>query len=100
VGYSILRELYKKDFIPCAADYGLTEAEFERFIFFLVNQGLLERVLKVNDYFSLNPARLTGKGMELLEQNKQYEGTYPTRNDLLGWVRFDKELYSNGAYEV
>jgi hypothetical protein len=99
VGYSILREINKRNFLPCGVDYGLTQVEFERFIFFLVNKGYLERVLKVDDYFSLNPARLTLKGLELLEHNKQYEETYPERKDLIAWVKFDKDLYSNAAEE-
>lgn len=97
--YSILREIKKKNFLPCAADYGLSQVEFENFIFFLVNNGYLERVLKVNDYFSLNPTRLTVKGLYLLEQNNQYEDTYPERKDILSWVKCEKELYSNDAEE-
>lgn len=99
VGYSILREINKKDFVPCAGDYGLTQVKFENFILFLVNKGYIERVLKVNDYFSLTPARLSVKGLELLEQNKIYEETYPERRDLLAWVKVEKDLYSNGAEE-
>jgi hypothetical protein len=99
VGYSILREMKEKDFLPCAADYGLTQIEFENFIYFLVNKGYLERVLKVNDFFSLKPARLTVKGMALLDQNKQYEDTYPERKDLLAWVKVEKDLFSNDAIE-
>jgi hypothetical protein len=70
VGYSNLREIKEKDFLPCAADYGITQIEFENFIYFLVNKGYLKRVVKVNEFFPLKPARLTVKGLALLDQNK------------------------------
>ncbi len=97
VGYSILREIHKKDFIPNARDYGVGEREFENFIFLLENQGYVERVLRVNDEFSLNAARVTKKGMKLLEEQQQYEESYPERANLKAWVQVEKKLYSNGA---
>lgn len=97
VGYSVLREIHRKDFTPSANDYGLKNREFENFIFFLENQGFLERVLRVNDDFSIKVARLTKKGIELLESNKHYEQTYPERKDLKAWIQIEKEHYSNGA---
>lgn len=96
-GYSILREIHGKSFIPKANDYGLKEREFENIIFFLENKGYLERVLRINDEFSLNAARLTQKGIELLEEHKKYEESYPGREQLKAWVQIEKELYSNGA---
>ena len=98
-GYSILREIHKKEFTPCSSDYGLTTKEFENFVFFLENEGYLERVLRVNDVFSIKAARLTIKGVELLEKLKDYEVSYPERNNLKAWVQIEKELYSNGAIE-
>ncbi|MFB5086820.1 hypothetical protein PGC35_06295 [Psychrobacillus sp. PGGUH221] len=100
VGYSILREISRKNYIPCGKDYGLTTREFENFIFFLEKQGLLERVLRVNDEFSIKAARLTKKGNELLEELKQYEETYPDdRHNLIKWVQIEKDQYSNGAIQ-
>ena len=63
------------------------------------HKGFVERVLRVDDSFSLRPARLTIKGIKLLEDNKQYIETYPKRSDLKVWIQVDKELYSNGAEE-
>jgi hypothetical protein len=99
VGYSILREIHRKNFTPKPNDYGLQEIEFEKFIFSLEQNGYLERILWVNDYYSLKPARLTKKGIELLESKKHYEKTYPDRNSLREWVQVDRENYSNGAEE-
>lgn len=99
VGYSVLREINVKNFIPCSSDYGITQIEFENFILFLEHKGYVERVLRVNDKLSLNPARLTEKGIKLLENNKQYIETYPKRNGLKAWVQIEKEQYSNGAEE-
>lgn len=97
VGYSILREIHKKHFTPNAEDYGLKEREFENFIFLLENQEYVERVLRVNDEFSLNAARVTQKGMELLEEHRQYEESYPVRENLKAWIQIEKELNSNKA---
>ena len=97
VGYSILREIHKKHFTPSAEDYGLKEREFENFLFLLENQGYVERVLRVNGEFFLNTARVTKKGMELLEEHQQYEESYPDKENLKAWVQIEKEMYSNGA---
>ncbi|MCT8138410.1 hypothetical protein H1D32_12030 [Anaerobacillus sp. CMMVII] len=97
VGYCILKEIDRGIFIPQANDYGLKEREFENFIFYLERNGYLERVLSVNDYFSINAARLTQKGIELLEQNKDNEESYPERKHLKSWVQIEKDLYSNDA---
>ncbi|MEK4486108.1 hypothetical protein MHH81_11030 [Psychrobacillus sp. FSL H8-0484] len=99
VGYSVLKEINEKTFTPCASDYGLTQREFENFVLFLEHKGFVERVLRVDDNFSLNPARLTKKGIKLLEDNNQYMETYPKRSDLKVWIQEDKELYSNSAEE-
>ncbi len=96
-GYSILREIHRKNFTPTAKDYGIKEREFENFIFLLENKGYVERVLRVNDEFSLNAARLTKEGIMLLEEHKQYEESYPERKKLKAWVQIEKELYSNEA---
>lgn len=83
--------------MPTAKDYGVKAREFENFIFLLENMRYLERVLRVNDEFSLNAARLTKEGIMLLEEYKQYEESYPERKNLKAWVQIEKELYSNGA---
>ena len=97
VGYSVLREINEKTFTPCASDYGLTQREFENFLLFLEHKGFVERVLRVDDSFSLHPARLTKKGIKLLEDNKHYIDTYPKRSGLKVWIQVEKELYSNSA---
>lgn len=97
VGYSVLREINEKSFTPCASDYGLTQREFENFILFLEQKGYVERVLRVDENFSINAARLTEKGILLLEDNKQYMDTYPDRSGLKAWIQVEKELYSNCA---
>ena len=99
VGYSILREINRGEFLPTEKDYGLRTREFENFIKFLENEGYLERVLRLDDYFSIKPARLTNKGHELLNDNKKYEESYPERKDLIKWVQVEKDLYSNGAVD-
>lgn len=99
VGYSILREINKSEFLPTAEDYGLKQREFENFIRFLENEGYLERVLRVGDYFSIKPARITTKGMELINSNIDYEKDYPKRQDLIKWVQIEKDLYSNSSDE-
>ncbi|QNK89596.1 hypothetical protein H7992_08050 [Sporosarcina sp. resist] len=97
VGYSVLKEIHEKAFTPSASDYGLTQIEFENFILFLEQKGYVERVLRVNERFSLNPARLTAKAIDLLEENKHYIESYPERSGLKAWIQVEKELYSNGA---
>lgn len=97
VGYSVLKEINEKAFTPSASDYGLTQREFENFVLFLEQKGYVERVSRVNERFSLNPARLTAKGIELLEENKHYIESYPERSGLKAWIQVEKELYSNGA---
>ena len=100
VGYSILREINRKNFSPSARDYGITDREFENFIFFLENKDFVERVLRVNDEFSIKVARLTTKGKMFLDEMNQYEETYPTdRQKLIEWVQIERELYSNGGIE-
>jgi len=94
-GYSILREIHRKNFTPTAKDYGVKEREFESLIFLLENKGYLERVLRVNDKFSINVARLTKEGIMLLEEHKKYEESYPERGNLKVWVQIEKKLYSN-----
>jgi hypothetical protein len=97
VAYSVLKEIHRKTFMPNASDYGLSELEFQNFIFLLEKKGYLERVLKVNDDYSIKAARLTGKGISLLQQNGQYEESYPERACLKKWVQVEKDLYSNSA---
>ncbi|PZD94539.1 hypothetical protein DNH61_17645 [Paenibacillus sambharensis] len=100
-GYSVLRELKLKNFIPTAGDYGLKDVEFENFIRFLERKGFIERVLWVKDAYSLRPARLTPKGLSLLEEYSGLESEYPAeRTSLKPWVELDKILYSNGAEEA
>lgn len=103
VGYSILREIHKKEFIPEAKDYGLKEWEFEKMIRFLEKKSYLERVLRVGNEFSLKPAQLTEQGIRLLkdiQEKEHYEDIYPERKDLKAWVQADKEKWSNGAEEL
>lgn len=95
--YSVLRELNKKNFIPEGKDYGLKDYEFEGLIRMLENEGVLERVLRINDKLLLKPARLTEKGIELLKEHNDYEQSYPDRKFLKDWVQVEKDLYSNGA---
>ena len=96
VGYSILREINRENFSPSAKDYGITDREFENFIFFMENKELVERVLRVNDEFSIKVARLTDNGKMFLEEMKQYEETYPIgRKKLIEWVQIEREMYSN-----
>ena len=71
--------------------------KFENFVLFLEHKGFIERVLRVDDSFSLHPARLTNKSIKLLEDNNQYIETYAKRSDLKVWIQLDKEFYSNGA---
>ncbi|WP_075619162.1 hypothetical protein [Paenisporosarcina indica] len=97
VGYSILKEIHNKTDSPTASDYGLSEVDFQNFVFFLETKGYLERVLRVHDHFSLKAARLTEKGVSLLVELKHYEDSYPARNYLKAWVQSEKDLYSNGA---
>lgn len=96
-GYSILREIHRKDYIPEGKDYGIKDHEFESMIRLLEKQGYLERVLRAGDAYSLKPAKLTLKGLQLLEDKSDYEETYPTRDGLIEWVRSEKEQYSNDA---
>lgn len=97
VGYSILKEIHKDNNSPTARDYGLSEVEFQNFVFFLEQKGYLERVLRINEQFSLKAARLTEKGVSLLAEYKQYEDSYPEKNSLKAWVQTEKDLYSNDA---
>lgn len=97
VGYSILKEINEKAFTPSPSDYGLTQSEFENFVLFLEQKGYVERVSRVNDRLTLNLARLTAKGIDLLEENKHYIDSYPERSGLKAWIQVEKELYSNGA---
>ena len=81
IGYSVLREIDKKEFIPTGHDFGITDVEFENLIKLLENKGYIERVLRVGDkyYLSIKNARLTEKGLFFLEQHKHYEESYPHR---------------------
>lgn len=98
VAYSVLRVIRNQDYQPIGSDYGLTQREFENFIFFLENQGLLERVLRLQDLVSLGPARLTEKGHAFLIENETLEVNYPSKREkLLEWVQVEKELYSNDS---
>ena len=56
----------------------------------------MERVLRVNDEFSIKIARLTAKGKMFLDEMKPYEETYPAdRQKLVAWVQIEKEMYIN-----
>lgn len=96
VGYSILKEI-EHQHLPSASDYGLTQREFENFIFFLENKGYIERVLRVNDQFSLKAARLTAEGKQFSKRHRDYEKTYPNKSGLKAWIEVEKAQYSNGA---
>jgi len=96
VGFSILREINLGN-QPSSTDYGLSQREFENFIFFLEQKGYLDRVLRVNDHVSLKPARITEKGLMFLEENRHYNETYPERNRIQEWIQVEKDQYSNGA---
>lgn len=98
VAYSVLREIRNQDYQPIGSDYGLTQREFENFIFFLENEGLLERVLRLQDLVSIGPARLTTKGHDFLKEMSTLEDDYPLeREKLIEWVQIEKELYSNDS---
>lgn len=92
IGYSILREIDKKDFIPTGSDYGITDVEFENLIKLLENKGYLERVLRAGDqyWYSIKNARLSKKGLLFLEENKHYEEFYPERTQLKSWIKTDR----------
>ncbi len=92
IGYSILREIDIKDFIPTGSDYGITDVEFENLIKLLENMGHVERVLRVGDkyWYSIKNARLTKVGLVFLEQHKHYEETYPDRSQLKSWIKTDR----------
>ncbi len=98
VGYSILREIYRKEFLPESCHYGLKDSEFERMIRLLEKEGYLDRVLRAGDKFSLRPARLTCKGEQFLKEHSNLEETYPKeRIDLIKWIQADRLVYSNDA---
>ena len=98
VGYSILREIHRKENLPESGHYGIKDIEFERMIKLLEKQGYLERVLRVGDKVSLRPAKLTRKGEVFLEEYKSLEITYPKdKKDLINWIQTDKIKYSNDA---
>ena len=99
VVYSVLRELHKGIALPTAKDYDLIQRDFENFIFFLENEGYVERVLRIDTFFSLKPARLTKKGYDFLESHKYLEASYPDKQDMFKWIQADKEMYSNEAKE-
>jgi|SRR5690606_13097156 len=100
VGYSILREIHRKEYVPESGHYGIKVVEFERMIKLLEKQGYLERVLRAGDEFSLRPARLTQKGEDFLEEYRILEDIYPKENkELINWVQIDKIMYSNDASE-
>ena len=73
VAYSLLNEIHRNNFIPSANEYGLRKVEFQKV------------------------AHLTNKGITLLEDNIQYQESYPERKYLIKWVQVEKELYSNGS---
>ncbi|MCF2945743.1 hypothetical protein [Paenibacillus tarimensis] len=66
-----------KNFMPAAGDYGLKDVEFENFIKFLERNGYIKGALRVEDAYSLRPARLTVKGLILLEEHSELEREYP-----------------------
>ncbi|MEZ2719544.1 hypothetical protein [Niallia circulans] len=98
--YSVLREIDKGESLPTAEDYGFKQREFENFIFDLEKGGYVERVLRMDTFFSLKPARLTKKGHDILEEYKELEKSYPkNKKDIIMWIQVDKEMYSNDAEE-
>ncbi|MCM3363865.1 MULTISPECIES: hypothetical protein [Bacillaceae] len=99
ITYSILRELHKGIDLPKPKDYCLKQREFENFIFFLEKEGYIERVLRIDTFFSLKPARLTKKGDKFLESHQYLEDSYPDKQDMMKWLQAEKEMYSNGADE-
>lgn len=92
IGYSILREIEKKNFIPTGPDYGITDVDFDNLIKLLENKVYIERVLRVGDKYeySIKNARLTKDGLLFLEQNEHYEESYPDRNQLKSWIKTDR----------
>jgi predicted transcriptional regulator len=97
--YSVLREINKGTSLPTARDYGLKQREFENFILHLEKEGYIERVLRMDTFFSLKPTRLTKKGHDFLEKYKHVEDDYPDKKDIIKWIQVEKEMYSNGAEE-
>lgn len=92
IGYSVLREIHNKNFIPTGIDYGFNDVEFENLIKLLEKNGYLERVLRVGNqyYYSIKNARLTKKGLDFLLENKHYEESYPERSQLKSWIKTDR----------
>lgn len=88
--YSILREINEKS-LPTAKDYGYKQREFENLIFTLEKEGYVERVLRIDTFFSLKPARLTQKGHELLESLRYFDESYPGKKGLINWLKVEKE---------
>ncbi|NMO97119.1 hypothetical protein [Paenibacillus lemnae] len=98
VGYSILREIHKKEFTPESKDYGIQEHEFLRMVKLLEKQGYLDKILVVGDFYSLKQTRITDKGIRFLKEHFDLETIYPAhRSDLVNWIQVDKTLYGNGA---
>ncbi|EOR23049.1 hypothetical protein A499_14821 [Niallia nealsonii AAU1] len=99
VTYSVLREINIGTALPIAKEYNFKQREFENFIFLLENEGYVERVLRIDTFFSLKPARLTKKGHDFLENHKYLEASYSNKQDIIKWIQMEKEMYSNGAKE-
>lgn len=97
--YSVLREIHKGIALPTAKDYDMQQRQFENFILFLENEGFIERVLRIDSFFSIKPARLTKKGQAFLEKYNYLEETYPDKQNMMKWIRVGKEVYSNEANE-
>ena len=66
--YSVLREINEGTALPTAEDYRVKQREFENFIFTLEKDGYVERVIRIDTFFSLKAARLTKKGHKLIEK--------------------------------
>lgn len=66
---------------------------------FAIMIGFIERVLRIDPFFSIKPARLTKKGQAFLEKYNYLEETYPDKQNMMKWIRVGKEVYSNEANE-
>jgi hypothetical protein len=90
--YSVLRELEKGNSLPKFSDFGLSLIEFRDLIDQIQDDDLIKGASvprgqgNPDRMVLLNTAKVTLKGLALLEKNNDFTETYPGLAEIKSWL--------------
>jgi hypothetical protein len=85
--YSILREIVKGEKEPKAADYGLTDIQFQEIVMMMQDEGLIKNAAFASTITWLNTATITLRGLDYLDENSAWAKAYNTAKEIREWIK-------------